>query len=207
MHYTLACLYYYNGDVQRSLPVLEAAMARSTESGLRWSDSGVELTSAARVALYVAGDLDGSLRAADAPETPPPDVAAARLAAVGCYAAVAPGRPDAERRLADLRDSWNADPQVALVAGGCEADRLVWEGDFTAAVAVAERAQTHLDAVAGEGMYGGLWLSALALAALADRRRTVASGATRPGGRRRESGGGPAAAGRADRRGRPRAAG
>ena len=173
VHYTLACLYYYNGDVAASLPVLQAAMGRVTESGLRWSDSGVELRVLLAVARYAAGDLDGSLAAgalepAAAPAQRPPDAAAARLAAVSCYAAVALGRPDAERRLASLEATWGTDPQVALVAGGCDADRLAWAGDFTAAVAVAERAQQHLDAAFGEGMYGGLWLSALGLAALAD---------------------------------------
>ena len=63
-------------------------------------------------ALFVTGDLDGSLAVAQAQETRPPDVAAARLAAVGCYAAVARGLPDADRRFAALEDSWDADPQV-----------------------------------------------------------------------------------------------
>ncbi len=167
-HYSLASLHYYNGDVSGALPVLRAAMTRVTETGLRWSDPGVELRLLQAVALYVSGELDGSLQAAQAPESRPPDVAAARLAAVSCYAAVARGLPEAQRWLTGLGESWDADPQVALVAGGCEADRLAWEGDFAAAVAIAERAQIHLDTVAGEGMYGGLWLSALALAALAD---------------------------------------
>ena len=168
VHYTLACLHYYNGDVAASLPVLQAAMSRVTESGLRWSDPGVELRVLLAVARYTAGELLGSLEAAATPGRRPPDVAAARLAAVSCYAAVALGLEDAERRLGDLRHSWDAHPQVALVAGGCDADRLAWAGDFTAAVATAERAQQHLDATVGEGMYGGLWLSALGLAALAD---------------------------------------
>lgn len=168
-HYTLASLHYYHGDVRGSLPVLRTAMGRVTESGLRWSDSGVELRVLYAIARYVSGDLTGSLETAQAPESRAPDVAAARLAAVSCYAAVARGLPEAEGRLAGLRESWDADPQVGLVAGGCEADRLTWEGDPTAAVEVVERAQTHLDRVAGEGSYGGLWLSALALAALADR--------------------------------------
>ena len=167
-HYALASLHYYNGDVTGSLPVLQAAMARVDESGLRWSDSGLELRLLHAVALYVAGQFDASLKATRAPEGTPPDVAAARLAAVSCYAAVAGGLPDAEPRLAALSGSWDVDPQVALVAGGCEADRLTWAGSPAAAVAVAERAQAHLDAVVGEGMYGGLWLSALGLAALAD---------------------------------------
>lgn len=167
-HYSLASLHYYNGDVSGALPVLRAAMARVAESGLRWSNPGIELRVLHVVALYLSGDLDGSVRAAEAPESLPPDVAAARLAAVSCYAAVAGGLPDAEPRLAALRDSWDVHPQVGLVAGGCEADHLAWQGDFAGAVAVAERAQAHLDTVAGEGMYGGLWLSAIALGALAD---------------------------------------
>jgi DNA-binding CsgD family transcriptional regulator/tetratricopeptide (TPR) repeat protein len=168
-HYSLASLHYYNGDVSGSLPVLRAAMTRVDDSGLRWSYSGIEMRLLQAVALYASGDLDGSLKAAQSSEGKPPDVAAARLAAVSCYAAVAGGLPDAAQRLSGLRESWNLHSQVALVAGGCEADHLAWEGDFTGAVAIAERAQTHFDAVAGEGMYGGLWLSALALGALADQ--------------------------------------
>ncbi len=167
-HYALASLHYYNGDVSGSLPVLRTAMTRVTESGLRWSGSGVELRLLQAIALFVSGDLDASLEVAQATERRPPDVAAARLAAVSCYAAVARGLPDAARRFDGLRESWAADPQVGLVAGGCEADHLAWTGELGEAVATADRAQTHLDTEAGEGMYGGLWLSALGLAALAD---------------------------------------
>lgn len=169
VHYTLACLHYYNGDVAGSLPVLNAAMKRVTDSGLRWSDPGVELRLLLAAARYAVGDLPGSLAAlASVQEGRPPDAAAARLAAVACYAAVALGAPDAGRRLADLESSWDADPQVALVAGGCSADHFTWAGDTSAAVAAADKAQLHLDATVGEGMYGGLWLSALGLTALAD---------------------------------------
>jgi ATP/maltotriose-dependent transcriptional regulator MalT len=170
-HYTLASLHYYAGHVRAALAVLDAAMSRVGESGLRWSTSGLELRLLHAVALYVSGDLDGSLEAAQVDPRPglrPPDAAAARLAAVSCYAAVAAGQPDAGQRLVALGDAWDLDPQIAIVAGGCEADLRTWEGDTRAAVAIAERAQAQLDAVAGEGMYGGLWLSAIALAALAD---------------------------------------
>ncbi len=205
-HYSLASLHYYNGDVSGSLPVLGAAMTRVTETGLRWSVPGVELRVLHTIALYVSGELDASLEVAEAPESRPPDVAAARLAAVSCYAAVAGGLPDAERRLAGLRESWDTHPQVALVAGGCEADGLAWAGDFSAAVAMAERAQHHLDNAVGEGMYGGLWLSALGLSALADeasycRQRRDEAGVDG----RAPAGGRPAGPGRADRRGRARA--
>ncbi len=167
-HYALASLHYYNGDVRGSLPMLQAAMVRVDETGVRWSASGVQLRLLHVVALYVAGQLDASLEATYAAKGEPPDAAAAMLAAVSCHAAVARGLPDAEARLAALDGSWDADPLVALMAGGCEAERLAWAGSPLAAVAAVERAQTHLDAVAGEGMYGGIWLSAVALAALAD---------------------------------------
>lgn len=170
-HYTLASLHYYNGDVAAALTVLDAAMSRVTETGLRWSSAGLEIRLLHAVALYVSGDLAGSLQAAQTAQhadQAPPDVAAARLGAISCYAAVALGLDDAEQRFDALRTSWDLDPQIGLVAGGCEADRLTWQGDTGAAVAIVERAQAHLDAVAGEGMYGGLWLSALALSALAD---------------------------------------
>jgi DNA-binding CsgD family transcriptional regulator/tetratricopeptide (TPR) repeat protein len=166
-YFALASLHYYGGDVGGALPVLDAAVARVAECGLRWSHAVLELRLLHRIARYVAADLEEAPDEGE-PADRPPDAAAARLAAVGCYAAVAAGHPDAERRLAALHDSWDADPQVALVAGGCEADLLTWRGDPAAAVDVAGRAQRHLDAVVGEGMYGGLWLSALGLAALAD---------------------------------------
>ena len=129
----------------------------------------------------MSGDLEGSLRSLSRPVLRPPDVAAARLAAVGCYAAVARGLPDAGATAGGARASWDTDPQVGLVAGGCEADLLTWAGEPAAAVEVAERAQTHLDTLVGEGMYGGLWLSALG-AGRTGRRGGVVSAA--PGRRR-----------------------
>lgn len=169
VRYALACLHYYNGDVDGALPVLRDAVARLADSGLRWSGTGVELRVLYATALYVAGNFAASLEVAEAGKSRPPDVAAARLAAVSCYAAVARGEQNVARRFETLRESWHLDPQVGLAAGGCEADHLLWNGESSAAFAVAARTQQHLDATAGEGMYGGLWLSALALAALADR--------------------------------------
>ena len=71
------------------------------------------------------------------------------------------GWPTSKRRGTPTRRSPSSPAAVTPTAWS-------WAGDFTAAVAVAERAQQHLDAAVGEGMYGGLWLSALGLAALAD---------------------------------------
>ncbi|GAB2750349.1 helix-turn-helix transcriptional regulator [Terrabacter koreensis] len=167
-HYTLASLHFYGGDVAAALPVLRAGLGRVAETGLRWSHPGIELRLLDAVARYVSGDLQGSLEATRSHGSRPPPVAAARLAAVGGYASVALGLPEAGEQLGAVRGDWHLDPQVGLVAGGCEADRLTWAGDPSAAAEMAEQAQAHLDTTAGEGMYGGLWLSALGLAALGD---------------------------------------
>lgn len=162
----LAEMRFYNGDVAASLPVLERGLARTTSSGLRWSDRAIELRLLAVVARYTAGDLAGAAEVAHVPPGLAPEVAEARLIAVSCYPAVAMGRAD--ELIAQVAESWGLHPHIAFVAGGCAADHLTWQGSPAAAAAMAERAQQHLDATAGEGMYGGLWLSALGLAALAD---------------------------------------
>ena len=59
-----------------------------------------------------------------------------------------------------LRSPWS--PAVAKPT--CS----TWAGDTAGAVEAAARAQAHLDRTVGDEAYGGLWLSALALAALAD---------------------------------------
>ena len=122
-HYALASLHYYNGDVA----AVAAGAAGGDGPGGR-ERAAVERArgraEAARTPSRCTSRATSTAawRAAEAPESPPPDVAAARLAAVSCYAAVAGGLPGCGARVARLRDSWDADPQVALVAGGCEAD-------------------------------------------------------------------------------------
>ena len=58
--------------------------------------------------------------------------------------------------------------QIALVAGGCEADLLSWQGDFDAAAQAARDAIAFVSRSWGEWYLGGIWLAALALAAHAD---------------------------------------
>ena len=154
-HFQLASLRYYGGDVAGSLPVLQEGVRRAASGGLRWSTLGIELRVLHVIALYVTGDLAAESDAAEHAEHRPPDGAAARMTAAGCYAAVARGDDGADRRFAALRGSWDTDPQVGLVAGGCEADHLAMAGAHRAAVTAAELAQQHLDRAAGEGCSPG----------------------------------------------------
>ncbi|WP_218566712.1 helix-turn-helix transcriptional regulator [Vallicoccus soli] len=170
-HYSLAAHRWYAGDVAGALAALAAGVPRSAALGLAWSPYGIELRVLQVVALAVAGDLAGSERAADlagpAGDRPPVPVLA-RLAAARLHAAVARGAPDAAEQVERLRDAWHHDPQIALIAGGCEADRRTAEGDLAGALDVVQEALDAVEREWGAWSLGGIWLCALGLAALAD---------------------------------------
>jgi DNA-binding CsgD family transcriptional regulator len=117
---------------------------------------------------------------------------------------VARGDPDAVQRGRSVRADWRRDPFMALVSGGCTIDGLTWAGEQQAAVEATTQLIEFLNEAWNDYFLGGIWLSALGLAALADRAEHT-----------RLTGGDPAAdlaAGRAlldrmtetARRGRPR---
>ena len=58
---------------------------------------------------------------------------------------------------------------IALVSGGCTVDALTWRGDLEGAVALAVRLLEYLWRAWSDYFLGGIWLVALALAALADQ--------------------------------------
>ena len=119
------------------------------------------------IALYVAGHGTPAWSSC-AGRCSPPDVAAARLATAGLYVLVGRGDPAAAARVDELKRAWHYDMQIALVAGGCEADLLSWHGDFDAASRAARDAIAFVSRSWGEWYLGGIWLAALALAAHAD---------------------------------------
>ena len=84
------------------------------------------------------------------------------------YVLVGRGDPAAAARVDELKRAWHYDMQIALVAGGCEADLLSWQGDFDAAAQAARDAIAFVSRSWGEWYLGGIWLAALALAAHAD---------------------------------------
>jgi DNA-binding CsgD family transcriptional regulator len=116
------------------------------------------------------GDWDGSTAAAALVGSMPPDLVAARLSAASLYTAVGRGDPDALDLTERLRPAWHRDGQIALIAGGCRADALTWSGQFDEAVGVAREVLAFLTRAWNDYFLGGIWLSALALAALAEER-------------------------------------
>jgi DNA-binding CsgD family transcriptional regulator len=167
--YNLAASHYYAGDVRTALGVIDAGVERAGAVGLTFSPYGLELRVLQVIARYVAGDWDASLDAASLAADRVPDTALARLAAAALYVQVGRGLPGVAERATQLHGSWADDVSLALVAGGCEADLLRWRGELDEAADAADRATEYVTRRWDIWYLGGIWLSALGLAALADR--------------------------------------
>jgi DNA-binding NarL/FixJ family response regulator len=91
------------------------------------------------------------------------------LSVVDLYAAVARGDADVIERGRAVKADWHRDPMMALVSGGCTIDALTWAGNYQEAVDLTEQIIAFLDKAWNDYFLGGIWLCALALAALAER--------------------------------------
>lgn len=161
--YNLAATHFYAGHLDLSAQVLDAGMARARSTGVTWGAYGLEMVDLAQIRAYLTGDLSPW----PVPEGAPASVVP-YLAAGGLYAQVAREGGDAIGAAQDMRVHWGSDGQIALIAGGTHADALTWAGRYDEAVTTAEEVATHLGATWSEFFLGRIWLSALALAALAE---------------------------------------
>ncbi|MBD8079571.1 AAA family ATPase [Cellulosimicrobium arenosum] len=162
--YNLAANRYYAGQITRAYDVTRDGVARARATGLGWSTYGVELRLFEDLVRYVLGDLSPT---ASTGETVPEGSAPA-LNGVQLYAATARGDVDTIERGAALRRDWSRDGQIALISGGCSIDALTWSRRFDAAVDLAVELVEYLGRTWSDYFLGRIWLSALALAALAD---------------------------------------
>ncbi|WP_454042084.1 helix-turn-helix transcriptional regulator [Cellulosimicrobium sp. Marseille-Q8652] len=167
--YNIGANRYYAGRLAESLDIVRDGLDRARATGLGWSVYGVELRLFEDLARYATGDLTPTDTAG---ETVPESWVAA-LTGVQLYAAVARGDTDAVERGAALRRDWYRDGQVALISGGCWIDALTWAGRHEEAVALAVELVEHLGRTWSDYFLGRIWLSALALAALADAADTA----------------------------------
>ena len=177
--HNLVTTLYYAGRLEEAAAALEDAFERAREAGLEWSEFGMSQRFFDRLVRYCRGDLR--------PPEPigpshPVSRAAARDAAleplvavfdaVALYSAVARGDEDAIERGRRLRPMWDRDSQVALLSGGPTIDALTWAGRLDEAVALATELIEHLGRTWNDYFLGGIWLAALAIAALADGAET-----------------------------------
>ncbi|GAA1851621.1 helix-turn-helix transcriptional regulator [Myceligenerans crystallogenes] len=189
------CLYsatanrFYAGHLDDAECRAARTLARADELGLTWSTYGVVTLILQEVMLYFRGDLTHR------PVGSVPPAWRRVLEATRLYAAVARGDEDAISRGEALNEHWREDGQIALLAGGCLTDACTWAGRYDDALGNAQRVIDHLGKVWDEHFLGGIWISALALAALADAaeadrssgragQAARGSGADQPGGTR-----------------------
>lgn len=162
--YNLAANRYYAGRLDAAAAVTADGLAVARSTGLTWSLYGVELRLFAEIVRYASGDLSLPERTAG----PVPETAASALAGVELYAAVARGDADALARGLALQPLRHSDPMITMIAGGCTVDALTWAGRWDEAVELALELIDEVGRSWGTYFLGGIWLSALAIAALAD---------------------------------------
>lgn len=162
--YNLAANRFYGGRLAEAAEVAAAGLDLAARAGLTWSTYGVELRLFAEIVRYTRGDLTPPPPTAD----PGPPRALSAVEGVQMYAAVARGDAGAAERGLALLHGQHGDTMITLIAGGCAVDALTAAGRLDEAVALAHDLLDEIGRVWSDYFLGGIWLSALGLAALAD---------------------------------------
>ena len=159
------------GNLAAACTALDQATELAERSGLAWSGYGIDSRVLRCIAHYSAGSWDEAERVARAVDERRPAVSAAAL-----YVEVGRGRAAADERLARLVPYREADPYVAYLAGGCEADLVRWQGDPERSSELARETLSTQEEAGAPWVLSAIWPAALALAAegdLAERARAA----------------------------------
>jgi DNA-binding CsgD family transcriptional regulator/tetratricopeptide (TPR) repeat protein len=159
------------GNLAAACTALDQATELAERSGLAWSGYGIDSRVLRCIAHYSAGSWDEAERMARAVDERRPAVSAAAL-----YVEIGRGRAAAVERLARLVPYREADPYVAYLAGGCEADLVRWQGDPERSSELARETLSTQEEAGAPWVLSAIWPAALALAAegdLAERARAA----------------------------------
>lgn len=156
---------YYAGDLTAAAQICAAGIDRARSTGVLWMGYGVGLLLYRELIRYLSGDL----RRPEPSMDMVPESVRTILSTIELYAAVARGDEDALDRGRAVEIDWSRDPMMALTSGGCTIDALTWAGEHQAAVDLTFRLTDFMSRAWNDYFLGGIWLSALGLAALADR--------------------------------------
>lgn len=168
--YTLAVIRYEVGDLVGALRWLDGGVQRAIDLGLTWSLYGAETRHLQVVVRYVAGDWDGSLRAADLGASAPSS--AQFVATAGMFVAVGRGDSEAGQRLAVEFRLGHDHPIRMLTAGSCSVDLASWT-EPERALSLTEQTIETVSQLWGPEVLGFLRLLALALGALANQANSA----------------------------------
>ncbi|NRN63459.1 Helix-turn-helix transcriptional regulator [Kibdelosporangium sp. 4NS15] len=166
---------FYHGLNRYELGLFDEAAAAladgielARETGLSWSDFGVELRVLQMLNQYASGDWDGADEPLEQPRGRVSSTISARLAACNLHIAVGRGRfAAAERLLTSLRSEWR-ELQIALISGTAGAELALWRGKPDVASHRVSEALDWVVRVVGSWPTVGIKLGALGTCAAAD---------------------------------------
>ncbi|MCP2166372.1 helix-turn-helix transcriptional regulator [Goodfellowiella coeruleoviolacea] len=168
--YYLGLNAYEAGLIDKSIEIIDAGVARATDLGLSWSGFGLELRVIQAIAKYAGGDWDGAEAAAQPPGEAVSSVVLTRLAAAALYPLVGRGRfAEAEELITRLRENWQVDLTIPLIAGAAGAELACWRDDPDQAVERVGESLTWARRIGGPWVLAGIRLAALGVAACADQ--------------------------------------
>ncbi|WP_229686241.1 helix-turn-helix transcriptional regulator [Longimycelium tulufanense] len=125
--FQLAANRYEQGNVDAAIRLLREAVRRAEDTGMSWSNYGLELHGLLMTALFAAGEWEDSVALTRSGEALVPDVVSVRLLAHLLQVLVARGEfgPAAEL-LRKLRPARTRDLHVALIHGASGAEMALW---------------------------------------------------------------------------------
>lgn len=146
--YTLAALYYGQGQVSDAFAAYEVVAQRANALGRQWAPYGMDAVVFGAIAGYVAGDWDRASKMVDLSGRTAPDIAAVLFDSVAMEISAGRGDLSALDRMPNLRSRWHLDGLAAIMSGGAAIELFSQQGDISAAMAA------HDDVVA---FVGALW--------------------------------------------------
>jgi DNA-binding CsgD family transcriptional regulator len=145
--FSLGGLHFELGRLDEARAVYETGANRAREKGRPWAPFGVDARALAGLVAYVMGDWDGALRLLDMTGESPPPVPEAAISAVRVMVAAGRGDVRAMELLPRIREQWERDGMIAVLAGGAAIDLYGEQGDLAVTTAAYDDVVTTVCAV------------------------------------------------------------
>ncbi|ALG12762.1 LuxR family transcriptional regulator [Kibdelosporangium phytohabitans] len=159
---------YEQGLLDEAAAVLADGMELARQTGLSWSDFGVELRVLQMLTQFAKGDWDAVDEPHEQARGRVSSMISARIAACCVHMTVGRGRfADAERTLAGLRSEWR-ELQIAWLCGEAGAELAMWRGKPELAIQRIDEVLDWVTKVDVSWPMVGIKLGAMGTAAAAD---------------------------------------
>lgn len=170
----LAGVNYELGHLQEALSIYTTGMRRASQIGRPWTPYGLEARVLAGITAYITGNWPQGYQLVDVTGQSPPASADAMLGAVRLQIAAGRGDTAALALIPEIRQSWERDGMIAVIASCASIDLYGDSGNLAAARATHSDAVTTLGRIwQGQRFLAQVRLSALMLGQLARHASSV----------------------------------